>query len=73
MSAQYPYEPLSFSFTNVNTITIEHNFGRDVTFKLIIDDNIAEAKYTPIDNDSFKLEFYEKGNLIQKSGKVIVT
>lgn len=73
MSSNYIYEPYEQTFTNVNTVVVTHDFYRVVAFKLYISDRIAEAEYIPIDDNSFRLNFYEKGVLANQTGKVVVS
>ena len=76
MGAIYVYEPTVVSFTNESTLTINHNFGRDVNVQ-IYDENsqVMGAKIFKDsgDNNTVKASFLECGELVSVSGKVVVS
>ncbi|MCK4260031.1 MAG: hypothetical protein KAX49_13715 [Halanaerobiales bacterium] len=75
MAAPYIYEPFIFSQSvNASTWIISHKFGRRVNYQIFDNNNNdIDADYIYVDDNSFQLKFYEKGVLVNKTGKVIVS
>jgi len=56
-----------------DTWTIEHNFGRKVNVQVWVGNIPVDADITPLDDNSFTVEFFEGGVAVEKTGYVVVS
>jgi hypothetical protein len=80
VASSFIYEPYIETFTNENSLTISHNFGRGVNPVVeVLSDETGETyeqievEINIIDDNSFSFSFYEGGTLTSKTGRVIVS
>jgi len=74
MAAIYVYEPSTFGFSDESSLTINHNFGRDVNIQLYDEDSkVMGASIEKQDNNTTNVYFYACGSLVATTGTVVVS